>query len=339
MSKLSRYRRKTSIFDTMPGLFDHPALVESGAVSTLEDALPALDSRSLERPRHLRFMSFGSGSSGNCAYLGSEDCGVLIDAGVNYKYVLEQLAHNSINPKTIRGIILTHDHRDHVAYAYAILRENRHMRVFATPRTMRGIFMRHNVSKRLADFHTPIYKEFPFEIGDMRFTAFETSHDGSDNSGYFIEALGTTFAITTDTGKITERADHYMRLAHHLVIETNYNLEMLRNGPYPAYLKARIESETGHLDNLVTARYLAQIFSPTLRSVFLCHLSEENNTPDFALEAVRPALQAAGCSLAAITEPLRRREGRTLLAALPRREASPLVILEQEIRQCESEAI
>lgn len=332
MSKLSRYRRKPSILDNMPGLFDLPA----GGV---DEDLPMFDSRTLERPQHLRFMSFGSGSSGNCSYLGSEKCGVLIDAGVHYKYVMEQLALNSIDPRTIKGILITHDHRDHVAYAYALLRENRHFRVYATPKTLRGIFMRHNVSKRLSDFHTSIFKEIPFEIGDMRFTAFDTSHDGLDNCGFFVETLGTKFVITTDTGKITERADYYMRQATHMVVESNYDLNMLRHGPYPAHLKARIESETGHLDNHVTAEYLAKTIRPELRSIFLCHLSEENNTPELALEATRSALLAVGCDLTDISSPLERRDGRVLLAALPRKMASPLVILEEEKKDLQREAL
>lgn len=328
MSKLSRYRRNSSVWDDMPGLFDHPALQDEPEARDREEGLPALDEGSLRRENRLRFMAFGSGSSGNCSYIGTADCGLLIDAGVDNNFVEETLRANAIDIATIQGILLTHDHGDHVRYAYALLRRNRHMRLFATPKTVNGILRRHNVSRRITDYHQPIYKEFPFRAGELTVTAFETSHDGTDNSGFYIEGAGTSFAITTDTGIVTERADHYMRLARHLVLESNYDAEMLRTGPYPMYLKSRIASERGHLDNAVAADYLRGSWRPELATVLLCHLSEENNTPEKALESMRTALMEAGAELAEPTAAPEARRGRTVLAALPRREASWLLTLD-----------
>lgn len=329
MSKLSRYRRNAAYWDNLPGLFDHPALQDSPAdAAGAADDLPALDESTLMRPERLRFISFGSGSSGNCAYIGTPSGGVLIDAGVDVNYVHAILDANAIDPMAIQGIILTHDHGDHVRYAYAFLRRHRHWRLFATPKTLNGILRRHNVSRRISDYHQPIYKEFPFSAGPLLITAFETSHDGTDNAGFFIEGAGTTFAITTDTGVITERADHYMRLARHIVLESNYDSEMLRNGPYPQYLKARIVSERGHLDNAVAAEYLRTSFRPELATVLLCHLSHENNMPELALAAAREALVSAGARPASLTASPDERRGHTLLGALPRSEASPFLTLD-----------
>lgn len=329
MSKLSRHRRNSAFWDDQPGLFDHPALRDGDNDAPIQaDELPSLDERTLRRDIRPRFISFGSGSSGNCSYIGTPDCGLLIDAGVDNNYVTAQLAANAIDPLTIQGILLTHDHGDHVRYAYALLRRNRHFRLFATPKALNGVLRRHNVSRRISDYHQPIYKEFPFKAGGFTVTAFETSHDGTDNAGFFIEGYGTQFAITTDTGIVTERADHYMRVARHIVLESNYDAEMLRKGPYPEYLKARIASERGHLDNAVAAEYLRTIWHPGLATVLLCHLSEENNTPAHAVRACRDALEAAGASIAAPTDAREQREGRTVLAALPRREASWLLTLD-----------
>ncbi|MDE6311091.1 MAG: MBL fold metallo-hydrolase [Muribaculaceae bacterium] len=327
MSKLSRHRRHTAYWDNIPGLFDHPALQDtSGEEGT--DELPALDEHTLARPEKLRFMSFGSGSSGNCSYIGTAECGVLIDAGVDLSLVGKALAENAINPQSIQGILLTHDHGDHVRYAYGLLRRYRHFRLFATPKTLGGILRRHNISRRISDYHQPIYKEFPFKAGSLTITAYETSHDGTDNVGFYIEGANTSFAITTDTGVITERADHYMRLARHLVLESNYDAEMLRKGSYPQYLKARIISERGHLDNEVAADYLRRIFRPELATVLLCHLSEENNLPELALECSLKALTEAGARIAELTASAEERAGRTVLATLPRKEASALLILD-----------
>lgn len=317
MSRRRQLRNQRAFWENQPGLFDVSAQTDSN------DILSPLDEEELKTPERLRFMSFGSGSSGNCAYLGTPSCGVLIDAGVDNNYVEAQLAANSINPDSIRGILLTHDHSDHVRYAYAILRRHRHMRLYATPKAFNGILRRHSMSRRIKDYHTPIYKEFPFEIGSMTVTAFETSHDGSDNSGFAITAAGVTFVVTTDTGIITARADHYMRQARHLMIESNYDAVMLRNGRYPQHLKARIASSTGHMDNADTGRYLATMGS-NLSRVFLCHLSQDNNTPQLAISTVRQYLELG--NIAVTTEDFR--SDCMHLSVLPRSEVSPLIVLD-----------
>lgn len=321
MSRRRQKRNQENYWSNQPGLFD-VASPEEDADSFL---LP-MDDAILKKEERLRFISFGSGSSGNCAYIGTPSCGVLIDAGVDNHYVLEQLAQNSIDLETIRGILLTHDHGDHVRYAYSILRRHQHMRLYATPKVLNGILRRHNTSRRIKDYHTPIFKEFPIQMGALTVTPFETSHDGTDNAGFFIEGAGTTFVITTDTGTITSRADFYMRQAEYLMIESNYDAVMLRNGSYPQHLKARIASTIGHLDNADTARYLAAIApAGKLRRVFLCHLSQDNNTPEVALRTITDELTAAGVAVNSGRENLN--DNSLRLHVLPRMEASYLFVL------------
>ncbi len=318
MSRRRQKRNQQAYWASQPGLFDVPAAPEA------EDALSPLDDSDLTLPQRVSYMSFGSGSSGNCAYIGTPACGLLIDAGVDNNYILAQLAANSIDPASIQGILLTHDHSDHVRYAYAILRRYHHMRLFATLKAFNGLLRRHSMSRRIKDFHTPIYKEFPFKIGPFTITAFETSHDGTDNSGFAIDGPGVNFVVATDTGVITPRADAYIRRASHLMIESNYDADMLRNGRYPQHLKARIASEIGHLDNADTARYLAQnVPSMALKRIFLCHLSQDNNTPVTALGTVRHALENAGVAIAND----RFDADRLVIEVLPRLEATSLVTL------------
>ncbi|MCH5222191.1 MAG: MBL fold metallo-hydrolase [Muribaculaceae bacterium] len=319
MSRRRQQRRREAFWNDQPGLFDVVADNDTDA------AIEPLSDEAVQVSDRLRFISFGSGSSGNCAYIGCDAGGLLIDAGVDNNYVEAVLGANSIDPDSIQGILLTHDHGDHVRYAYALLRRHRHMRLYATMKSFNGLLRRHSMSRRVKDYHTPIYKEFPFTVGPLSVTAFETSHDGSDNVGFAIDALDENFVVLTDTGKITERADYYIRRAKHLMIETNYDLNMLRNGLYPRYLKARIESEIGHLDNAVTARYLADVASEvSLRNIFLCHLSQDNNTPQIALDTVKAALVEAGIDLADSNAFV---DDKLRLAVLPRSEASALVIL------------
>lgn len=322
MSRRRQKRNQEAYWAQNPGLFDLPAeqLQEAG-----DSELAPMDDASLEQAERVRFMSFGSGSSGNCSYIGTASCGILIDAGVDNNYVLEQLRLNSIDVATIRGVLLTHDHFDHVKFAYAILRRNKQMRLYATNKAINGLLRKHRMSRRISDYHTPIFKEFPFKVGCFTVTAFETSHDGTDNVGFFIDGCGTTFVIATDTGTITARTDAYVRQARNLMIESNYDATMLRNGHYSPHLKARVASATGHLDNEDAARYVASVAAGgLLRRVFLCHLSQDNNTPQIALSAMRTSLEAAGKP---VTTDLRSAD-RIYLSVLPRLESSDLIVLD-----------
>ena len=248
----------------------------------------------MKTQQSMRFISLGSGSSGNCAYIGTETQGVLIDAGVDSKKVFASLADNGIKPEMVKGVILTHDHGDHVRYAYSIARNNKHIRIYCTLRVLNGIFRRHSISRRLKEVHESIFKEIPFSLAGMQFTAFDVSHDGTDNAGFFVEYGTQHFAIATDLGCITERARFYMTKADYLMIEANYDSAMLDNGKYPEYLKNRIRADNGHLDNKVTAEFVANSCDERLKYVFLCHLSNDNNTPEIACRMVSEALKAKG---------------------------------------------
>lgn len=306
MSDLQRKKRLTRQLDDLPGLFDDidisrddiagDIISKATAPATTSDyEIPDMDFEVMQPVSALKFISFGSGSSGNCAYVGTADRGILIDAGVSNTFVTDELLRNGIDISAVAGILLTHDHGDHVKFAYALLRRNQHMRLFCTPKTLNGMLRRHSISRRIKDYHQAIYKEFPFEAAGLTITPFEVSHDGTDNVGYCIEAAGVRLVVTTDTGIITPRADFYMRPANALMIESNYDETMLRHGTYAEHLKARILSEIGHLDNAVTAEYIAGL-PETLSHVFLCHLSHDNNTPEIALETPHAHLTAAGKS-------------------------------------------
>lgn len=274
----------------------------------------------------LYYISLGSGSSGNCCYLGTKNGGILIDAGVKAEEVESMLKANGIDIKNVKAVMLTHDHSDHVKYVYNLVRNHKHIRVFCTNRVIAGIMRRHSISKRLKDYHTPIFKEIPFKICDFEITAFEVPHDGSDNMGFSINFDHRNFVLATDLGAVTERARHYMSNANYLVIEANYDLNMLKMGRYPEYLKARIQTEIGHMDNTHTAAFLKEIINPQLSHIFLCHLSQDNNTPQKALAAVRDALEEAGKKVGNAKNSLEDRKADVQLMALPRFEPTRLFV-------------
>lgn len=344
---MARNRRRFDPY-RQPGLFDSipgepavaPAVPEEPAVAggEIPAALPTEDVKEtplgeLARPNavnRLRFISFGSGSSGNCAYIGNDRSGFLIDAGVDTAHVAGELRRHGISMDKVRGILLTHDHGDHTRYAYNILRNNRHMALYVTPRAFNGMLRRHSVSRRIKDYHHPIYKEIAFHIDDFTITPFEVMHDGTDNAGFLISVGDDAcrFVVVTDLGVVSERAQHYMSQATAIMLESNYDAGMLRNGHYPEYLKARIAAENGHLDNADAARWLRENYTPQLSHVFLCHLSHDNNTPEIALESARRALLDGGAtSVGDGSMSLESRQAPVQLVALPRFDPSPMFVI------------
>lgn len=275
---------------------------------------------------NLYFMSLGSGSSGNCCYIGTRQGGILIDAGVKTEDAIRMLSSNGISINAVKALLLTHDHSDHVRYAYNLVRNHKHIRLFCTNRVLGGLLRRHSISKRIKDYHHPIFKEIPFKILDFEITAFEVPHDGTDNMGFSVEFGDRRFVLATDLGAVTNRARYYMSRANYLVIEANYDLQMLKYGRYPEYLKARIQTENGHMDNEATGAFLKEIVNPELQYVFMCHLSQDNNTPAKALKAVRNALESAGKKVGNAAETILDRQADIQLMALPRFDSSRLFV-------------
>lgn len=283
-----------------------------------ELALPAGDTDD----DRLYYISLASGSSGNSCYIGSRAGGVIVDAGIRADEIADKLDAAGISMRHVKGLLLTHDHSDHVKFSYNLLRTYRHLSLYCTPRVINGLLRRHSISRRIKEYHTPIFKEIPFRVGDFEITAFEVHHDGSDNMGFSIDFGDRHFVLATDLGEVSDRARFYMSRANYLVIEANYDSEMLRLGRYPEYLKARIRTGNGHLDNVQTAEFLSEIINPELKYIFLCHLSKDNNTPALALSTVADALRAKGITVGRAEETISDRKADVQLMALPRFDAT-----------------
>ena len=140
------------------------------------------------------------------------------------------------------------------------------------------------MSRRIKDRHSAIYIEHQYTVGGLTVTPFTVSHDGSDNVGYHIVKDNQTFTIATDLGCTDGRLSHYASTADYLMLESNYDRRMLINGTYAEQLKARILKDTGHLDNAEAARFVSENYHENLSHVFLCHLSNDNNTPEIAIK-------------------------------------------------------
>lgn len=242
----------------------------------------------------LKFLSLGSGSSGNCYYLQTANDALLIDSGVGIRTVKKHLHEFGLSLSSVNHIFITHDHADHIK-AVGVISHEYNVPVYATGDVHKGIMRNYCVPKKVpADNVKLIDKGVRQKIGDFTVTAFPVPHDSSGNVGYRIEAEGVTFCLMTDVGHVTEEMQQYIGEADYLVIEANYDPEMLVKGPYPQHLKTRIDGPTGHLSNNDCGEAIANYGTSRLKHVWLCHLSEENNHPVLALKTVEQTLRSYG---------------------------------------------
>ncbi len=241
----------------------------------------------------IRFMSLASGSSGNCYYIGTDTYGFLIDAGIGIRTIKKRLKDVGIPMENIIAVFVTHDHADHIK-SVGVLGENLFLPIYATSQTHVGINKSYCMTQKLGISAKKMEKYQPLKIRDFTVESFEVPHDGTDNVGYCIEVDGKTFCFITDLGEITPIVEKYILKANYLVIESNYDAEMLKMGPYPSYLKERIAGHTGHMCNADTAEFLATHWQPQMHYIWLCHLSKDNNHPDLAYKTVELRLRRAG---------------------------------------------
>ncbi len=220
-----------------------------------------------------------SGSRGNSYYIGSGGGGVLIDAGRSCRQIENALRDNNIDINKIYGIFITHEHTDHCS-ALRVLCKKTGIKVYATQGTMEGL-IRDNRLEPSA--HTQVIQG-SVAVNDMLIEAFSTNHDTPDPCCYRVTTQDDRKAmIATDLGVMTDNVRNAFVGVDALVLESNHDIDMLKNGPYPYYLKQRILSSHGHLSNKNCAEELPQIIENGTMRIMLGHLSQENNRPEVAV--------------------------------------------------------
>ena len=237
-----------------------------------------------------RFITLCSSSSGNAAFVGTGSYGVLIDAGVTAKRIKTAMTDAGLDPAFIKAIFITHEHEDHVK-GLNVLAAQLKVPVYATPGTMAGLNDLNILDGR---FPYELLTDKPIAVGDMQITHFRTSHDSRQSCGYRIELPDRTVGIATDTGVPTPEMMQGLTDCDLVLLESNYDEEMLMNGYYPPYLKARIRSNVGHLSNEASAEAACTLLDLNVRRFVLGHLSQHNNTPALALTAHRIAFNRYG---------------------------------------------
>jgi phosphoribosyl 1,2-cyclic phosphodiesterase len=228
-----------------------------------------------------------SGSSGNCMYVRSGESALIIDAGLSKREIGARLAASGKDPGIIDGILLTHEHTDHVRGAEALAR-GLNLPLIGTGGTMTAFRSTRQTVKKPVP-HTLCRYDTPFTIGEFCVTPFSVSHDAVEPCGYSIRCGDLCLSIMTDTGVITSSMMDYLAVSDGIVLESNHCPEMLKNGPYPEYLKRRIRGKTGHLSNTMAAECIHDL-KGSIGTVILSHLSEINNTPQRAFARSQDAL-------------------------------------------------
>ena len=251
----------------------------------------------------IKFKSLSSGSCGNCYFLGifeeSDEgsrceCAVLVDAGVSPRRFKKELQRDGISLECISSILITHDHLDHIRSLGSYCKHLR-LPVWLTPELSRVLSRHFMTARQIGGLRNELETGWNDIVpGRIRARYFVVPHDASQTVGYAVELDGYRFMIMTDAGRMTAEAASLASEAQTVVIESNYDEAMLLHGTYPPHLQRRILADTGHMDNAHTAEYLARIYTPTLRNIFLCHLSGDNNHPELAYKTVENRLYEEG---------------------------------------------
>lgn len=260
-------------------------------------------------------MSFSSGSCGNCYYFGDEENGILIDAGVSLRRLKKALEENGLSFDSFGAVLVTHDHLDHIRHLGSFCKKL-YKPVYATSTLHNALASHTFTSAHIASCRRVLPDTGAETVCGMDVYHFVVPHDATQTVGYAIGYKGHRFVIMTDLGRMTDEAVAYASQADTVVLESNYDMDMLTGGPYTYELKMRIVQGNGHLSNDECASAIRRFWHPGLKNIFLCHLSENNNTPDRAYACALEALGQLGVE-----------KGTVFLRCLPRRFPSPLFTL------------
>jgi len=225
-----------------------------------------------------------SGSNGNCIYVESDGVALLFDAGISGIQAKRRLASFGRDIRDVAALIISHDHADHVRCA-GIYQRKYGLPVYMTPATLEAAAVRCGLGPMRDVRHFDLGA--PLRFGKMTVETIPTAHDAADGLAFVASARRKRVGILTDLGHVFDALGSVITSLDGVFIESNYDPEMLTNGPYPAFLKARIRGPSGHISNAESAELLCASAGERLRWVCLAHLSEQNNTPDLALKAHR----------------------------------------------------
>lgn len=233
----------------------------------------------------------GSGSGGNCTYIGTSQARILVDAGFSMKETNRRLASVGLSLEGLDAIIVSHEHADHI-HGVEILGKNLKVPVYMAPAAVDAMKLKSNVCR-----FEPMRAEGCFNVGDIEIHPFSIPHDSVEPFAFRFVAEGIVTCVVTDLGYITELVKQRVAGSHCLIFEANHDLEMLKVGPYPWFVKQRVMSRHGHLSNDATAQFFAEDFDGSAEHVFLAHISQKNNHPEIVRMSMVSAFERRGLAV------------------------------------------
>lgn len=234
------------------------------------------------------FCSLASGSKGNCHFISDGEDFILVDVGLNGKQVEKKLSEINIDPNRISGIIISHEHRDHVSGA-GVLSRRFDIPIYANRGTWEGMLP---IISKVDKNNIKIFNtDKTFKIGKFTVHPYSISHDARDPVGFSIENSGVKVSITTDLGCINQVILEKVKGSNLVVLESNHDVNMLKVGKYPYFLKRRILSDEGHLSNEAAGNAILELLKQNVTSFLLAHLSRDNNFPELAYETVKNIME------------------------------------------------
>lgn len=223
-----------------------------------------------------------SGSKGNCTLIKTKEAVFLIDAGATARYINDKLKENNLTLNDVNYILISHTHSDHTSAINSIIKKY-HPTIILSELMYKDLPI-------LKEYDNVCFLQDSMLIDNCQIDTIKTSHDTTDSRGFIITEGDSSVVQITDTGYLNQKYFTKLKNKSLYIMESNHNVEMLLNGRYPKWLKMRVNSDKGHLSNEASAFYLSKLIGNNTKKVILAHLSEENNTPELAIESLKREL-------------------------------------------------
>lgn len=228
--------------------------------------------------------ALASGSNGNCYYIGNETEAILIDAGISRRQIIDRMKGKGLNPSKIKAVFITHEHSDHYRGA-KVLSKKLQIPIYMTTKTHAESYP----TKRPTNVIT-FNTDDQIKIGNFTIHSFAKQHDAIEPVSFRVEHEGKSIGIFTDIGVPCKTVESHLTLCDFLFLESNYDVDLLEQGKYPYYLKKRVASDFGHLSNNQAKVLVENHAGENLKTIYLSHISEDNNRGQIALETFEPLM-------------------------------------------------
>lgn len=232
----------------------------------------------------MKICVLSSGSKGNSTIVYTDNTRILIDLGTSSQYVCNELDKIGVKPKDIDGILITHTHVDHINGLKSFIKKY-HTKIYVNEE------IKELLEKEIGSFDYELYQDKTAIINDLTINYIKTSHDAKGSIGFIVKEGNKSMVYITDTGYINKRYIEKLSNKNLYILESNHDVYMLKNGPYPYFLQQRVVGDKGHLSNEQASSYLCDFIGKDTKKIVFAHLSEKNNTPEKVEETFKKKLK------------------------------------------------